>query len=299
MIYSSQGGARAGDPEKGSGHGALGHRQGEGWWESTSAASQAKGKVGGPWEWGCQGVAEAPVGLCAGLCTPHHPQQVPGESQCSLAAATPHSHHLGLSRLKSQHQAPALAPSLSAVPAVPSPHSQGFPGSSIDSDECIPTTPGAPCPAELCDTHHQTDRAAGHHGLQTPPQGLQPAPTPSPPALMLGLGEHKGQSEHWDPVSHEPGSDQRTQRSLLQPKQKGWGMAAGGPAWPVPAPCSSRTLCVVADGYQHYQHSCRGCADLRSLDARKLEWSRVSNTHTHNRATASHAAGCFSTSPLQ
>lgn len=53
-------------------------------------------------------------------------------------------------------------------------------------------------------------------------------------------------------------------------------MAAGGPAEMVPALRSSRTLCVVADGYQD---SCRGHADLRSLDAHKLTWSRVYNTH--------------------
>lgn len=65
VIYSLWEGERAGDPEKGAGQGKLGHWRGEGWWESSSALGQAKGKVGGgPWErqvaggyqrllWGC------------------------------------------------------------------------------------------------------------------------------------------------------------------------------------------------------------------------------------------------------
>ena len=71
MIYSLCGGERAGDPEKGSRQGELGHGEDEGWWESTRAVGQAKGMVGGgPWErrvaegyqrfpWGCV-LARAP-----------------------------------------------------------------------------------------------------------------------------------------------------------------------------------------------------------------------------------------------
>ena len=129
----------------------------------------------------------------------------------------------------------------------------------------------------------------------TQAQNCSQSTHPFSPCPHAWVGEHRGESEHRDPVvHHEPGSDQRTQCSHLQPKQRGWGTAAGGQVQTVLAPRSSRTWRVVADGYQD---SCRGRADLRSLRAQKLARSGAWNAHS--RATSPHAAGCSSPSPLQ
>lgn len=52
----------------------------------------------------------------------------------------------------------------------------------------------------------------------------------------------------------------------LAAKTEGMENAAGDPAWTVLAPHSSRTSCVIADGYQD---SCGGRADLKSPGARQ------------------------------
>lgn len=181
------------------------------WAKQREKWGRPMGVVGG------RGIPEAPMRLCAGLCTPRQLITGPwGGLMCPSSRDTPlpppqarSARGGGNTRNKSTNPS-ALAPSLFAIPAsqVPSPHCSGFLGSSTDFAEHT-AIPGAPCPAELCNSHRWRDKAAEqqrcHRGPQTPSQGLQPAPrhratprapTPSPPALMPVLREHKGQSEH-------------------------------------------------------------------------------------------------------
>ena len=178
---------------------------------------QAKGKVGGVL--GSGGWQRDTRGSRGAVCWPVHSTSLTTgpwgglmcPSSCDTPLPPPQARAAQGRDTRNNSTNPlALAPSLFAIPAgcAPSPHSWWFLGSSTDFAECA-AIPSAPCPAELCDSRRRRDKAAEqqqcHRGPQTPCQGLQPAPrhgaaprapTPSPPALMPGLGEHVGQSEH-------------------------------------------------------------------------------------------------------